>query len=161
MNIMALDHTRDFFHSQAFVADPLDLHSTTPILFFTRWITHYCAPVFVFLSGISIYLQSLRKDKKQLPIFLLKRGLWLVFIEIIIIGFAFSFDIGFSVIALQTIWAIGISMIILGMVLWLPFNLILLIGVIIVFGHNILDFAEARHVGNFGFWWSQTYRVTN
>src|SRR5512141_2206436 len=115
MIIMALDHTRDFFHFRSFTSDPLNLATTSPLLFFTRWITHYCAPVFVFLSGTSIYLQSLRKTKKQLSVFLVKRGLWLIFIELFIMSFAFSFDVTYSIFFLQTIWAIGISMVILGL----------------------------------------------
>ena len=87
MIIMALDHTRDFFHKTAFTDDPLNLATTTPALFLTRWITHFCAPVFVFLSGTSIYLQSLRKTKKELSVFLIKRGLWLIFAEFVIVSF--------------------------------------------------------------------------
>src|SRR4051794_18853119 len=68
MVIMALDHTRDFFHLTANTDDPLNLATTSPALFFTRWITHFCAPIFVFLSGASVYLQSLRKTKKELGI---------------------------------------------------------------------------------------------
>lgn len=154
MIIMALDHTRDFFHSQAFSDDPLNLNTTTPLLFFTRWITHYCAPLFVFLSGTSIYLQSIRKNKKQLSIFLIKRGLWLILIELLVMSFAFTFDIEYHIFILQTIWAIGISMILLGLILWLPFNIILATGLIIVFGHNLLDFAEVKSNGGFGFGWS-------
>src|SRR5262245_39948110 len=84
MIIMALDHTRDFFHIQGMTGDPLDLATTTPLLYFTRWITHFCAPVFVFLTGSSIWFQGLRKNKRELSVFLLKRGLWLVFVEVII-----------------------------------------------------------------------------
>src|SRR5882672_10293991 len=82
MIIMALDHTRDFFHFDAFLHDPLDLVNTSPYLYFTRWITHLCAPTFVFLAGISAFLQSERKPKKELSLFLIKRGLWLILIEI-------------------------------------------------------------------------------
>ena len=81
MIIMALDHTRDYFHSAATTGDPLDLATTTPFLYFTRWITHFCAPTFVFLSGVSAWLQSRRKTKKELSLFLITRGLWLVFME--------------------------------------------------------------------------------
>src|SRR6266545_6231420 len=77
MIIMALDHTRDFFHKDGMTGDPLNLATTSPILYFTRWITHLCAPVFVFLAGSGAYFQSLRKSKKELSLFLLKRGLWL------------------------------------------------------------------------------------
>src|SRR3954471_24627196 len=87
MVIMAFDHVRDFFHITANRDDPLNLATTTPALFFTRWITHFCAPVFVFLSGVSIYLQSLRKTKKDLGVFVLKRGLWLILIEWTVVSF--------------------------------------------------------------------------
>ena len=84
MIIMALDHTRDFFHFDAFLHDPLDVNTTSIYLYFTRWVTHFCAPVFVFLSGTSIYLQSKRKTPVQLSSFLIKRGLWLIFVEFFI-----------------------------------------------------------------------------
>ena len=88
MIIMALDHARDFFHAATNSGiDPLDFSKTSPVLFLTRWITHFCAPVFVFLSGTSIYLQSLRKTKKELSAFLMKRGLWLIFAECVIVDF--------------------------------------------------------------------------
>jgi len=142
MIIMALDHTRDFFHKYALSDDPLNLQTTTPVLFFTRWITHFCAPTFVFLAGTSIFFQSLRKSKKELALFLLKRGLWLILVELVIMDFSYSFDIHFRLFALQTIWSIAISMIILALVIWLPFRAILFIGLLIVLGHNSLDFLE-------------------
>ena len=151
MIIMALDHTRDFFHIAALTDDPLNLNTTTPQLFFTRWITHFCAPVFVFLSGTSAYLQSARKSKKELCLFLIKRGLWLIMAEIVIINLIFSFDINFTQIALTVIWAIGISMVILGLLIWVPFKLILAIGLLIVLGHNSLDFYEAANPGPYSF----------
>src|SRR6187549_3548766 len=125
MIIMALDHTRDLFHSEAFTADPLNPATTTPILYFTRWITHFCAPTFVFLSGLSAWLQSQRKTKKELSRFLITRGLWLVFMEITVMSLGISGDIHYGIFILQTIWSIGISMVILGLVIWLPFNIIL------------------------------------
>src|SRR5437773_8439089 len=79
MIIMALDHSRDFFHKDGMTGDPLNLATTTPLLYFTRWITHFCAPVFVFLTGASVWFQSLRKSKSELCGFLIKRGLWLLF----------------------------------------------------------------------------------
>src|SRR6187549_1813111 len=123
MIIMALDHTRDFFHFDAQLNNPLNMNSTTGVLFFTRWITHFCAPLFVFLSGVSAYLQSARKSKKELSIFLITRGLWLILAEITIVNLIFSFDITYSAVALEVIWAIGISMVILGLVIWLPFEI--------------------------------------
>ena len=154
MIIMALDHTRDFFHSQALTGDPLDLATTTPFLYFTRWVTHFCAPTFVFLSGLSAWLQSKRKTKKELSRFLITRGLWLVLLELTVITLGITGDIHFSFFVLQTIWSIGISMIILGLVIWLPFNMILLAGLLIVLGHNSIDFAEASRKGIVPEWWS-------
>jgi uncharacterized membrane protein len=148
MIIMALDHTRDFFHQPAFVDDPLNFATTTPILFFTRWITHFCAPVFVFLAGTSAFFQSSRKSTPELSKFLMSRGLWLVMVEVVVINFATTFDPNYTVIGLQTIWSIGISMIILGLVIRMPFPAILATGLIIVFGHNALDFYEQQFPAN-------------
>ncbi len=154
MIIMALDHSRDFFHAAALSDDPLNLATTTPFLYFTRWITHFCAPVFVFLAGTSGWLQSRRKSKKELSRFLITRGLWLILIEVTVITLGVSGDIHFSFFILQTIWSIGISMVVLGLVIWLPFYLILLAGLLIVFGHNTLDFAEAARKGDVPLWWN-------
>lgn len=158
MIIMALDHTRDMFHSQAFTIDPLNLLTTTPLLFVTRWITHFCAPIFVFLSGTSIFLQGLRKTKKELSAFLIKRGLWLTVVEVVIMTLGISFDIQYSLIILQVIWAIGISMILLGLILWLHYKLILTLSILIVLGHNTLDFWEASHSGPYSILYSLLHR---
>ena len=158
MIIMALDHTRDFFHSAANVSDPLDLATTTPFLYFTRWITHFCAPTFVFLSGVSAWLQSRSKTKKELSRFLITRGIWLVFMEVAVIGLSITADIHYGFLFLQTIWSIGISMIILGLVIWLPFNAILALGLLIVLGHNSIDYAEASRNGIVPVWWNFLHR---
>lgn len=158
MVIMALDHTRDFFHKDAWTDDPLNLATTTPILYFTRWITHFCAPVFVFLAGSSAWFQRQRKSKRELSGFLISRGLWLVFIEIFVINLAFFFDIHYTLIALQTIWSIGISMIILGLVIWLPFSVIAALGLVIVFGHNTLDYYEANMKTGPGWFYDMLHR---
>lgn len=149
MIIMALDHTRDFLHFDAFLHDPLDLKTTGPLLFFTRWITHYCAPIFVFLAGLSIFLQETRKSKNELSTFLLKRGLWLVFVEMIIITFAWTFDAGFPVFILGVIWAIGVCMIGMALLIRLSYKLILLISLLLVFGHNVLDYYPSTDSGLF------------
>jgi uncharacterized membrane protein len=153
MVIMALDHVRDYFHFSANTANPLDLSTTTFILFFTRWITHFCAPIFVSLSGTSIYLQSQRKTKKELSVFLLKRGLWLIFVEVVVVTFAWSFNPNYNLHFLQVIWAIGISMVFLSALIHLPFKIILGLGLIIVLGHNALDFPEAAPDFQPTFWW--------
>ncbi len=139
MVIMALDHTRDYFHESAFLFSPTDPVSTNGILFFTRWITHFCAPAFCLLAGISAYLVSRRKSKKELSIFLLSRGIWLVFIEATIMTFGWRFDVHFQFINLQVLWSLGISMIFLAGLIRLPMNYILGISLLIIFGHNLLD----------------------
>jgi uncharacterized membrane protein len=154
MIIMALDHTRDFFHREALTDDPLNLGTTTPFLYFTRWITHFCAPAFVFLAGVSAWLQGRKKSRKELSFFLITRGLWLVLIELTVVSFGITADIHFGMLILQTIWAIGISMIFLGLAIWLPFRVILITGLLIVFGHNSLDFVEKDHKGPFPAWWN-------
>ena len=150
MVIMALDHTRDFFHAEAFTRDPLDPATTNILMYFTRFITHFCAPVFILLAGTSIYLQSLRKSKSELSAFLFKRGLWLILVEVILITFAWTFDFSYSIFILQVIWAIGICMVLMGIIIRLPYTLILIAGLAIVFGHNILDVIPSTHQG---FWW--------
>ncbi len=139
MIIMALDHVRDYFHAGAFMYDPLDLEMTSPALFFTRWITHFCAPVFMFLAGASAFIAGQKKTKKELSIFLLTRGLWLVLLEFTLIVFGWNFDISFTNIYFIIIWALGISMIVLAGLIHLPFKSILVVGIVLVAGHNLLD----------------------
>jgi uncharacterized membrane protein len=115
------------------------MQTTFPLLFFTRWITHFCAPIFVFLAGASVYLMCQRKSKKEVSLFLIKRGFWLVIVELIIITFGWTFNPFFNVFILQVIWAIGVSMILLGILVLLPYRIIFVIGLLIVAGHNILD----------------------
>jgi len=154
MVIMALDHVRDFFHNQAFTDDPTNMATTTPWLFFTRWITHFCAPVFVFLSGTSAFLMGQRRTKTQLSKFLITRGLWLVFVELFIITLGWTFNPLYNVFILQVIWAIGISMIILGLLVLAPFSVIFIYGLVVVFGHNLLDYPEAAKHGDVGVLWN-------
>lgn len=139
MLIMAIDHVRDFFHITAFTDSPTNLDTTTPQLFFTRWITHFCAPTFVFLSGTSAFLAGQRRSKSELSAFLIKRGLWLVLIENIILTLAFTFNPLYNLLIWQVIWAIGWSMVILGLLVRTSIKLIIALGFIIVFGHDIID----------------------
>ncbi len=120
MVIMMLDHVRDYFHADVTVFEPEDLEQTNGLLFFTRWITHFCAPVFVFLAGTSTFLSGQRKTKKELSLFLLKRGVWLLIVEVTIVNFAWSFNIKQPFTGLQVIWALGISMICLAGLVHLP-----------------------------------------
>ena len=140
MILMALDHVRMYFGLGTWYAEPTDLATTTPLLFFTRWVTHFCAPVFVFLAGTSSFLYGTKKaDVKDTAWFLFTRGLWLVFAELVIVNFAWTFDITYSFRILQVIWAIGLSMIVLSALVFLPKGWILAIGLVLVFGHNLLD----------------------
>ncbi|QNN44601.1 DUF1624 domain-containing protein [Pedobacter roseus] len=143
MIIMALDHTRDFFHIGAMTGDPLNPETTSGILFFTRWITHFCAPTFVFLSGLSAYLSAQNKTPAQASAFLFKRGLWLIFIEIAIISLGLTFNLQYNFIILQVIWAIGWSMIFLALASRISYQTVLISGVIMVFGHNIFNLFPA------------------
>lgn len=149
MVLMALDHTRDYFH-QTFnilaLTDPA--HTTLPI-FTTRWITHFCAPAFSFLAGISAFMVGKRKTKNELSGFLLKRGLWLVVIELTVITFAWYFDIRFRNFDLAVIWSLGISMIFLAGFIHFPKKIILLIAFLLIFGHNLLDNIHYDSI-----WWS-------
>jgi uncharacterized membrane protein len=157
MIIMALDHSRDYFHDLALTGNPLNPDTTTPILFFTRWITHFCAPTFVFLAGLSAYLQGVRKSKKELSLFLVTRGLWLIVFDLIVMSLVLTADTGYGLFLLETLWSIGISMFILGLLIWLPYEIILTIGLIIVFGHNLLDFVENPQ-NNTHLWWNLLHR---
>lgn len=149
MVIMALDHTRDFIHNDAFLHDPLDINTTSLGLYATRWVTHFCAPIFILLSGVSIYLQGFRKSKTDLSLFIFKRGIWLIFVEFIIMGFLWSFNLQFPIFFLQVIWAIGISMVCMSALIHLPYSLILIMGSLIVCLHNVLDHIESTHQGFF------------
>ncbi len=153
MIIMALDHVRDFFHYTASTDSPTNLITTTPLLFFTRWITHFCAPGFVFLAGISAFLTGQKKTKKGLSIFLMKRGCWLILVEVLIVTLAWTYNPYYNILILQVIWAIGISMIILGLFVWLPPNGILVCGLLIICFHNLLDYAEMNRHGQVGLIW--------
>jgi uncharacterized membrane protein len=142
MMIMLLDHTRDYIHHNALLSDPTDLSTTTIPLFFTRWITHYCAPVFVFLSGVSIYLQKMYgKTNKQLSWFLFTRGLWLIVLEFTVIRLlvTFNFDYGSIFGMPQVIWVIGVSMIVMAALIYLPIWVVGSFGVALIVFSNLLD----------------------
>ena len=138
MVIMALDHARDFYHADAFVFNPTDLERTTPILFFTRFITHFCAPTFVLLAGTAVRISAQRKSRKELSIFLLTRGFWLILLEITVVRFSMVFQLYYDITIFQVIWAIGFAMVLLSAVIYLPFKGILAMGIIITAGHDLL-----------------------
>ena len=141
MVIMMLDHTRDFVHNAARAFDAMDLSRTNVALFFTRWITHFCAPTFVFLAGTGAYLQFARgKSKGELSRFLITRGLWLIILELTVVklGITFHFDIAFLGF-LQVIWVIGVSMIILAGLIHLPKSVVVVLGLLMIALHNRTD----------------------
>ena len=139
MVVMALDHTRAFFSNVTFY--PLDLDKTWPALFITRWVTHFCAPVFVFLAGTGAFLSTTRgKTTKELSWFLPTRGLWLVLLECTFIRwFGWSFAVDFRSIGAAVIWAIGWSMVVLAGLVFLPVRAIAVFGIAMIAGHNLLD----------------------
>ena len=151
MLLMAIDHARDYFTSVAI--DPADPVHSWPVLFFTRWITHLCAPGFVLLAGTSVYLQRQRKSAATLTRALILRGLWLIALEVTVVGFGWSFGFGMPI--FQVIWVIGVSMIVLAGLQWLPLPVVGAFGVIVVFGHNLLDRIHAARLGE----WSDAWYI--
>lgn len=141
MVIMMLDHTRDFVHNAALQFDATDLSRTNVALFFTRWITHFCAPVFVFLAGTGAYLQFARgKSKAALSRFLVTRGLWLIVLELTVVKLGISFNPDYRFLGfLQVIWVIGVSMIVLAGLIHLPKIVVAAFSVLMIALHNLLD----------------------
>ena len=155
MIIMALDHVRDFFsNAQSF--DPTDLAQTYPALFLTRWVTHFCAPVFVFLAGTGAFLSTSRgKTRSSLSGFLLSRGLWLVFLDLFVvhtIGWWFNFD--YHLLYGDVLWALGWSMVVMAGLCFLPVWSITTIGVAMVTLHNFLDSVSADRLGPYRWLWA-------
>jgi uncharacterized membrane protein len=148
MIIMTLDHTRDFLHLAG--PPPLDVQRTTVILFFTRWITHFCAPTFVFLSGVSACLAGQRRTTGEMTAFLLKRGAWLIFSDLAIISLIFSFDVQYHFPVLEVLWAIGFGMIVLALLIRAPKQVIAAVAILIIAGHNLLDNVDLPKNGTAG-----------
>jgi uncharacterized membrane protein len=149
---MALDHVRDFFSYYRF--DPLDLTQTNALLFMTRWITHLCAPVFVFLAGTGAFLSGSRgKTKPELAKFLLTRGLWLIVLEFTVIRFGWLFNVDYALSFGQVIWAIGASMVVLSGLIFYSTRVITLFGVAMIVFHNTLDNISPEQMGLFGWPW--------
>jgi len=135
MVVMAIDHVRDMLGAARF--NPTDLTQTTPALFFTRWITHLCAPAFILLAGTGAFLS--RKPRGELSRFLLTRGFWLIVIELTVVKFGWAFNLDPSQTILQVIWAIGWSMIALAGLVWLPLPIVGLFGAAMIASHNLFD----------------------
>ena len=142
MVLMMLDHTRDFVHRdflQGF--DPTDLSRTNVALFFTRWITHFCAPVFVFLAGTGTYLQlSRNKTKREISRFLVTRGLWLILLEFTVVRVSVLLNVDYTFLGfMQVIWVIGVSMIFLAVLIHFPLRVVAAFGIGMIALHHLLD----------------------
>jgi uncharacterized membrane protein len=140
MVIMALDHTREFFSNYG--GNPTDAATAPGLIFFTRWITHLCAPTFVFLAGTSIYLQSLRKPRAQLSRFLVTRGVWLMVLELVVVSSMLTFHPSPHFFMLQVIWVTGLSMILMAALIYLPLWAVASFGAALVLVHNAFDWVN-------------------
>ncbi|KAB8314534.1 DUF1624 domain-containing protein [Tolypothrix campylonemoides VB511288] len=153
MVLMVLDHVRLFFLNAGF--SPTDLTKTNIPLFLTRWVTHLCAPSFVFLAGVAAYLSLQRhQNKKGFSRFLLIRGLWLVLLELTVVRFGWIFDPTFSFFAAGVLWAIGWSMVVLAVLIHLPIRAVATIGILLIVGHNLLDNLQAEQLRSWGWLWA-------
>jgi uncharacterized membrane protein len=150
MVLMLLDHTRDFFSSSA--VNPRDVHDST--LFLTRWVTHFCAPLFIFLTGLSAFLYGTRgRTRQEVSLFLFTRGAWLVLLELTVVLFGWTFSPAFNLFVLQVIWAIGWSMITLAGLIYLPRIAVSAIALAMIAGHNLLDPIRAEDLQSFAPLW--------
>lgn len=147
MIIMALDHTREYLYIDGLTGNPTNLATTTPLLFFTRWITHFCAPGFLFLSGISIYLTSFRKSRREISAHLLKRGAWLILLDAVLMSLILTFNPAYNLVFLVVLWVFGWSMIFIGLLIRISFRAVVFTGLAIVVCHNLLDFVPAVKEG--------------
>jgi uncharacterized membrane protein len=160
--LMTLDHVRDFFHVGAMSFSPEDLTRTTTVLFFTRWITHVCAPVFLLLAGVGAFLRLQRagSTKAQLSRFLWTRGLWLVLVEITVMRLAtnFSFNLRYPVLLL-VLWALGVSMIAMAALIYMPFRVLVVTSCAVIALHNVLDGLQAPQFGAFAGLWNVLHQA--
>lgn len=153
MIIMALDHTRDFFHASAMVFQPEDLTRTTVPLFFTRWITHICAPVFMFTAGLGAFFRLGRgRTTGELARFLWSRGLWLMFLELTVLRLAMNFSFFSGPVLLNVLWALGLSMVVLGFLVWLPIRVLAGLSILTIALHNLADPIFSGKVTGAGTW---------
>jgi len=152
MVIMALDHARHYFTIVRF--SPVNIDETTVAHFFTRWLTHVCAPAFVFLAGTGAFLfRSRGKTKRELAWFLFSRGLWLIVLELTVMRMAWQFSFDYSYAVGQTIWAIGWSMVVLSGLVFLPVSVATVFGVVMIVGHNAFDGIRPKMLGDFSWLW--------
>jgi uncharacterized membrane protein len=154
MVIMALDHARDFFSLGYVYYAPLQIGVTNLEVFFTRWVTHFAAPTFIFLAGIGLFFASRRRTKNELASLAISRGLWLIFLELTLIGFFWSFNSDFIYHPkIAVLFAIGICMIFMGFFVYLPKYLIAIIAFFMIFGHNFFDDILSQSFGTYSWIW--------
>jgi len=137
MILMALDHTRDFVGNAS--TNPTNLATTTAALFFTRWITHFCAPTFSLLTGVGAFLMLRRRTRREVSRFLFTRGIWLIVLEFTVSRFLWQFNVDYHVTYLIVLWALGWSMIVLSGLIFLPTSAIAAISIAIIALHNLFD----------------------
>jgi uncharacterized membrane protein len=155
MIIMALDHVRDFFHTGAMSFQPDDLTRTTVALFFTRWITHLCAPVFAFTAGVGAFLWlNQGRSREQLSRFLWTRGLWLVLLDLIVVRFGMFFSLTSGPVILSVLWVLGWSMVLLGFLARLPLRVIAASSISVIVLHNLADPISAATFGSGAWIWN-------
>jgi uncharacterized membrane protein len=149
MVIMALDHVRDFIHRGAMSASPTDLATTTPVLFLTRWITHLCAPAFMLTAGLGAYLWWRRgRTRRELSLFLLTRGLWLIVLEVTVMRLAYNFSFsGEYPLLLIVLWALGGCMVALAALVWLPLPALTVVSLVLIAAHNLFDGVDPARFG--------------
>jgi uncharacterized membrane protein len=158
MIIMALDHIRDFFHAAVFQFGPEDLTRTTTAIFFTRWITHFCAPVFMFTAGIGAFFWLGRKrTKAQLSAYLVKRGIWLIFLELTVLRFALTF--GSGPLLITVLWGLGWAMIALALLVHLPTRVLAVLSIAVIALHNLADPINASQFGRAAWIWHELHEV--
>jgi len=161
MILMALDHVRDFIHHEAMVSSPTDLARTTPLLFFTRWVTHFCAPVFIMTAGLGAWFWWRRgRTSRQLAGFLLTRGLWLVLLELTVMRLAYNFSVSFDYpVFLLVLWVLGACMIGLAALVWMPTRVMMIAALATIALHNVLDPITARDFGGAAGLWNLLHQV--
>ncbi len=161
MIVMALDHVRDLIHRQAMSSSPTDLSRTTPVLFLTRWVTHFCAPVFLFLAGVGAFLWWQRnRTRQELSVFLLTRGLWLIVVELTAMRLAYNFEFSSQdAILLLVLWVIGVCMVALAALVWLPAPWLASVSIALIALHNCLDNVRASQLGAGSSAWKLVHEV--
>jgi uncharacterized membrane protein len=150
MVIMALDHTRDFFTNMRF--EPESLAQTYYALFFTRWITHFCAPLFFFLAGTGAFFYGRRRTPTALTRFLWTRGLWLIVIEFTVVGTAWTFIFPWGFFGV--IWALGACMVLMAAIVRMPLRWVAVFAGVLILGHDLLDPVRPKQFGSWAWLWT-------